>query len=111
MLRSARSKLGRLWKRMNRRSYGWIKLCRDERAFAGDFIVLMATIFIIMVVYIALDTAFQELYNIAYNSSLVPLDILDMLNTAWLKIPLAVIFGMFIKAVVSGLRREPYTYR
>ncbi len=87
-------------------------MLRDQKGFASGFIALLATIFIMLVVYVAFDPAYQALYNIAAQSNNQQLlEVLGYINTAYVKFPLILLIGMIVYAIVSALRREPNTYR
>ena len=84
-------------------------LLDDDRAYASNFVILIASFFLTLFIYIF----FGELYNVFYPLAVAkaPAGALDPVNITWEKFPIIVVVWAVVYGVLSGLRREPYTYR
>ncbi len=97
-----------------------MRLLRDNRAFASGFVVLIITIFVLIIGYIATMLAYDLLRNEAMNSANklsdqgFAQDLLNVLawaDTIYVKVPVTILFGVLIYAILNAMRREPRNYR
>ena len=90
----------------------------NDRAFASGFLVLILTIVVLFVAYIATMLPYDMLRTFAIeqtenlNSSLAEsvLDVLSWADTIYVKVPLFILFAVLIYAILNAMRREPRNY-
>ena len=91
----------------------------NSKAFASGFLVLILTIFVLMVAYISTMPAYDKLRTFAIDQtgslsdSLAEsvLDVLSWADTIYVKVPLFILFGVLIYALLNAMRREPRNYQ
>jgi hypothetical protein len=87
----------------------YYRFTRDERALVDDLLAVILSVFIVLVLYIALGPIYNQLYPRAVE--VAPAGSLDLVNTFWGKFAVAVVLWAVIFLFISALRRTGYTYR
>ena len=92
----------------------------NDKGWASGFIVLILTIFVLIIAYIATMLPYDLLRNEAINTAnkmtdqTFAQDVLNVLawaDTIYVKVPLTILFGALLYAVLRALRREPRDYQ
>ena len=92
----------------------------NDKGWASGFIVLILTIFVLIIAYIATMLPYDMLRNQALdttnklsdqNFAQGVLDVLSWADTIYIKVPLTIVFGALIYAILNAMRREPRNYR
>ena len=81
----------------------------DERAFVDDLIAGILSVFIVLVLYIALGPIYNYMYPKAVE--VAPPGALDLVNTFWSKFAIGVVLWFLVFLIISGIRKAGYTYR
>lgn len=74
------------------------------------FIVLLASLFVIGLIYVVMARPFDIIYTSLYSnitSDMQPTA--QKIRSVWIMYPMIVIFGLIVWAIISTLKREPDT--
>jgi len=85
-------------------------LVRDRRGSAYAFVMIMASLFVVTLIYVCFYSAIDYIFDYVDNSTIVPdsgKQTIAILRVVWDKWPLVFVTGLVLLAIVWSQKREP----